>query len=236
MSDEQATAVPSLPTVETDEGSITLATLDELKGLFATKRSRLESLENQVKDAERELQDHLANAGINLTYELTAQPSSAELAAHIAEARTQLQRYRTLGAEVEHLRSESGFLKRLGDWGARHKASDELSSTRDRLHEMGVAIATTATDEDLRGVPTVRESLAQAAGRKEELSRLRSRSRRRWNCGPARSFTSPPGRRWRACSGTPGSSGLRRGSASLLVTGSAIESAPSRGSRSRPRC
>ena len=135
MSTEQATAAPSPPTVETDDGPITLATLGELKGLLAAQQARLQSLEQQAKELDEELQDRRADAGINLTYELTTSPSSSDLAARLVEARMLLERYRSLGAEVEQLRSETGFMKRLGDfWRGRVDVARPIDAAGVRAH------------------------------------------------------------------------------------------------------
>ena len=160
-----ATTQPTLPVVQTDDGPVTVAALEYLEQIAATKKTRVAQLASQATDVEKQAGEAKAQAGWQL---IAHQPEwkSADFAGRIDAARSLGQLVTNLQQQI----SEVGGRPHQGLGGVLHRVIDsqELNRLKKQLESAQAELDNRYRDvaegvEPSTGIPGADQLLQHAA-------------------------------------------------------------------------
>jgi hypothetical protein len=172
--DALVTTQPALPIVQTDDGPVTVAALEYLEQIAATKTKRVEQLGSQAADAEKQSADAMAQAGWQLIAH-QAEWKSTDWAGRIDAARGLGQ----LVANLQQQISEVSARPHQGLGGVFHRVTDsqELNRLKKQLDSTGAELDNRYRDvaagvEPSTGIPEADQLLRRAADLRGQASAL----------------------------------------------------------------
>ena len=160
-----ATTQPTLPVVQTDDGPVTVAALEYLEQIAATKKTRVDQLASQATDVEKQAGEAKAQAGWQL---IAHQPEwkSADFAGRIDAARSLGQLVTKLQQQISEVSGRphqglGGVLHRVTDSQEVNRLKKQLESAQAELDNRYRDVAEGV--EPSTGIPGADQLLQHAA-------------------------------------------------------------------------
>ncbi len=155
MSADAATSAASFQTVEIpDAGTVTLATLDQLRSSRAQFVAHAQGLANKASDELRQAEQRYADAGAIIVPRESEANLALEVKPQADRARQLVDQIKSLDGQLGEIadRPHSGLrgtFARLGDWNTSKKLQGERDKVSIDLRQLLIAIGRRATDSPI---------------------------------------------------------------------------------------